>query len=112
VQTDTFAGPVGHRRAGQFWSVVAAQHTRVATHGGEAIQFVDEVLAGDRPVDQSAEAFAGVFVDDGHDLDGAAVGRGVELEVHGPDLVRRIGLRGALRGGRAETFAAASLRYA
>ena len=92
-QPDPFAGPVGHRLAGEFGAVVAAQHGRVATRRGEAVEFVDEDVGGDGAVDEAAEAFAGVFVDDGDDLDRAAVGGGVELEVDGPDLVRGISLR-------------------
>jgi hypothetical protein len=48
-------------------------HSRV---GGEAVEFVDEVVAGDVAVDQAAEAFAGVFVHYGHDLDPSAVSCG------------------------------------
>jgi hypothetical protein len=32
---------------------------------GEAVEFVDQVVAADRAGDQSAQAFAGVLVDDG-----------------------------------------------
>jgi hypothetical protein len=53
-QPDPFAGPVGHRVAGQFRAVVAAQHGRVATHGGEAVQFVDEDVGGDGSFDEPA----------------------------------------------------------
>lgn len=52
-----------------------------------------------------------MFVDDGHDLDWAAVGGGVELEVHGPYPVRRGRRRGIRGGGGAEAFAAAALRH-
>lgn len=88
VQADSFAGLVGHRDARELGAVVAAQHGRVATHGRDAVEFVDEVVAGGGAFDESAEAFAGVFVDDRCDLDRAAVSRGVELEVDGPDRVR------------------------
>jgi len=91
-------------------AVVAAQHGRVVTLSDEAVEFVDQVLAGDRALDQAAEAFTGVLIDDGHDLDRPAVGGGVELEVHSPHHVRRIGLRQVGRGGGAEAFAAAPLR--
>src|SRR4051794_7619887 len=72
--------------AGELGSVVAAQHRRVGTRLSDAVEFVDEHVGGDGALDQAAEAFAGVLVDDGHDLDGSAVGGGVELEVDGPDL--------------------------
>jgi hypothetical protein len=58
------------------------------TVDGEAVEFVDQVSSGDVAVDQAAEAFAGVFVHYGHDLDRSAVGGGVELEVHRPHHVR------------------------
>lgn len=93
MQADSFAGPVGHRDARELGAVVAAQHGRVATHGRDAAEFVDEVVAGDVAFDESAEAFAGVFVDDRCDLDRAAVSRGVEPEVDGPDRVRGVGDR-------------------
>jgi len=93
VQADSFAGTVGHRGARELGAVVAAQHGRVATHGRDAVEFVDEVVAGDGALDESAEAFAGVFVDDRCDLDRAAVSRGVEPEVDGPDRVRGVGDR-------------------
>jgi hypothetical protein len=47
-------------------------------------------VAGDRAVDQAAEAFVGVFVDDRHALDRPAVGGRLELEVDRPYPVRRI----------------------
>jgi hypothetical protein len=36
---------------------------------GGAVEFGDQVLAGDAALHQAAEAFAGVFVDDRDDLD-------------------------------------------
>lgn len=68
-QSGSFAGPVGHRLTGQFRAVVAAQHGRVTPVGREPVELVDEVVAGDGAGDQPAEAFAGVLVDDGGDLD-------------------------------------------
>ena len=63
------------------------------------------------PLGEPAYAFPGVFIDDGADLDPAALLVGVELEVHGPHHVgcvrpRRIDGRGS------HAFASASLRYA
>jgi hypothetical protein len=85
-----FAGPVGHRGAGELGAVVAAQHGRIAPVDGEAVEFVDQVSSGDvaLALDQAAEAFTGVFIHNGHDLDRSAVGGGVELEVHRPHHVR------------------------
>jgi hypothetical protein len=58
-EADAFAGPVGHRGAGEFGAVVAARHGRVAAGGGETVEFVDQDVTGDGSVDQPAEAFAG-----------------------------------------------------
>ncbi len=61
VQADATMGPVGHCRTSQFRSVVAPQHRRLAAPlASEAVQFGDQVLAGDAALDYSAEAFAGV----------------------------------------------------
>jgi hypothetical protein len=103
---------VGHRDAREFGPVVAAEHGRVAALGGDAVEFFDQVVCGDVALDQAAEAFAGVFVDDGGDLDGFAVGGGVELEVDGPNPVRGIGGRQVRGRGDARAFAAAALRDA
>ena len=81
---DSVIRPCG---AGELGAVVAAQHGRVAAHGGNAVQLGDEVVAGGVGFGQSAEALTGVFIDDGGDLDRAALGGGVELQVDGPDLV-------------------------
>src|SRR5918995_4501300 len=62
--------PVGHRGAGELGAVVAAQHGPIAPVDGEAVEFVDQVSSGDVALDQAAEAFTGVFIHNGHDLDG------------------------------------------
>jgi hypothetical protein len=64
AEVERLQRPVSHRGAGELGAVVAAQHGRVATHGRDAVQFIDQVLTGDRAIDQAAEAFAGVFIDD------------------------------------------------
>ena len=56
MTADTSAGPVGHGLAGQLGAIVAAQHGRVAAPGGDAVQFVEEVLSGNGALDQAAEA--------------------------------------------------------
>ena len=85
VQPDPAAGPVGHRAAGQFGSVVATQHRWIGpTLHGYAVQLTGQEIAGDAALDHAAEAFAGVLVDDRHDLDRPPVGGDVELEVHRP----------------------------
>jgi hypothetical protein len=70
-----------------------------------------EDVGGDRAVDQAAEAFAGVLVGDGHDLDRAAVGGGVELEVHRPHPVWRVSGRHTWCGAGAQSLAASPLRH-
>jgi hypothetical protein len=42
------------------------------------------MLTGDAALDDSAEAFTGVLVDDRHNLDRPAIGGDIELEVHRP----------------------------
>ena len=53
----------------QFGAVVEAQRRGLAAHCGQPVEFVDLIIAGDRTVNQPTEAFAGVLVEDGHDLD-------------------------------------------
>ena len=38
----------------------------MAALGGQAIQLTNQVIGGDGSLDQPAQAFAGVLVDDGH----------------------------------------------
>ena len=72
-------------------SVVAPQDRRIgATLAANAVKFSDEILAGDASLNESAQAFAGVFIDDRDDLDRPPVGGGVELEVHCPHPVGRV----------------------
>ena len=56
--------------------------------GDELLDDGDDVLGGAGPVDPDRECLAGVLIDDVAELDAAAVGRLIELEVHGPHLVR------------------------
>ena len=69
------------------------------------------MLAGDAALDHPAEAFAGVFVDDRDDLDRPPVGGDVELEVHRPHPVGRIGDHLRRRGGTAVAFSSSPLRH-
>ena len=69
-------------RPNQLGPVVAAQHRGVAALGGQAIQLTNQVIGGDGSLDQPTQAFAGVLVDDGHDLDRPPIGGGVELKIH------------------------------
>lgn len=68
-------------------------------------------VGGDRPLHEPADAFAGVLVDDGADLDRAAPLVGVELEVHRPYKVRCDCRRG-VDGRGSDTLAASPLRDA
>lgn len=58
----------------------------------EVGSFVDKGVSGDRALDQAAEAFPGVLIDDPDDLYRPPVGSGIELEVHRPHSVG--GIRG------------------
>ena len=61
--------------------------------------------------DEAAEAFAGVLIDDGHDLDRSAVGGGIELKVHRPHQIRGIRGRHAECSAGAQTFPSSALRH-
>jgi hypothetical protein len=75
VQTNLPRSRVSHGAASQFGPVVTAQHRReCAALGGQAVEFSDQVLAGDAALDHPAETFAGVLVDDRHDLDRPPIG--------------------------------------
>jgi hypothetical protein len=112
MQTNVSGGPVGHCAAGQFGSVVTPQHRWIgAALAAQTVELGDQVLAGDTALDHPTEAFAGVFVDDGDDLDRPSVSGGVELEVHRPHPVGRIGGYGQWCGGAAVAFAPSTLRH-
>lgn len=112
VQPDLPGRPVSHCATGQFGPVVASQHRREgAALAGQAIQFTDQVLTGDAALDHAAQAFAGVLIDDRDDLDRSPIGGDVELEVHRPHPVGRIGDHRVRGGGGAVAFAPAPLRY-
>lgn len=113
MQAYLSGGPVGHCAAGQFGAVVAAQHRWIsAALAGQTVELGDQVLADDTALDHPTEAFAGVFVDDGDDLDRAPVSGGIELEVHRPHPGGRIGDYGQWRGRAAVAFAPSALRHA
>jgi len=82
--------PSGYAPLGLHIAVVTRRPLR-AVPGSDAGRrggpFLDEYVGGDGSFHQAAEAFAGVLIHDGHDLDSAAVGGGVELEVHRPHLL-------------------------
>jgi hypothetical protein len=110
VQPNLAAGPVGHSGTGQLRAVVAPQHRRIgAALGGQAVQLGDQMLTGDAAVDHSAEAFAGVLVDDRDDLDRPAIGGDIELEVHCPHAIGCIRHERRRRGRGAVAFASSPL---
>lgn len=110
-QPDLTSSPIGHCTASQFGSVVASQDGRIGTAlGGYAVQFVDEVIAGDAALHHPAEAFTGVLVDDRHNLDRPPFSGDVKLEVHRPHPVGPISHHSRRCGGGAVPFALASLR--
>jgi hypothetical protein len=85
-----FAGPVGHRLAGQLGAVVAAQHGWVAAGQCQAVQFVDQGVGGDAALDQAGEALSGVLIDDRHQLgdpERAVTGLSTELNMPVDDLL-------------------------
>ena len=73
-------------------------------------ELVDQFLGGDTAFHEVAERFAGVLVDDRHNLDRPPIGGHVELEIGRPHLVGRISID-LRRGGDAVAFSAATLRY-
>ena len=73
---------------------------------GEAFEDVDDVFAGDRNIDGVVQDQAGVFVDDGGDLESGAVFEVVGLEIDRPHMtgIQRHG--GCFAGGGAAAFTA------
>jgi hypothetical protein len=57
-QADAFAGPVGHRGAGELGAVVAAQHGRIAPVDGEAVEFGRSSVVRSLPSDKVAALIA------------------------------------------------------
>jgi hypothetical protein len=79
--------------------------------GGQLVQLIDQVIGGDGAFDQPAQAFAGVLVNDGHNLDRAPVGGGIELKVHRPHPIGRIGNSDPGRGAGADALATPARRH-
>ena len=86
-----FAEPL-QRLRNQLRTVVHPQHLRrPAGRGEHLLELGDEPLGGDRSLHQMQQRFTGVFVDHRRDLDGLAVGGGIELEVDRPHHLRGVG---------------------
>ena len=94
-QAGAGACPVGHRFADELRPVVRPEHSGSAADGDEILEMRGEPVGGDRPLDQPADAFPGVLIDDRADLDRPALLVGVELEVHRPHHVRCVRCRRA-----------------
>src|SRR5699024_7060417 len=76
----------------------------------EFFEVVDEWVCRDGSFDESADAFAGVFIHDRADLQGFALLTDIELKVHGPHHIGSIRRRSVNRGG-ADPFASTTLWY-
>ena len=80
--------PVSDGVSDELGAVVEAHVDRRTALGGEAVEHGDDAVGVDGTVDFDRQGFAGELVDHVQHLQGAAIGGGVELEVHRPDHVR------------------------
>src|SRR5690625_7927803 len=87
---------------------LSLRNDRSAPLSDQCFQVVEEVVGGDGPFDQSADAFAGVFIHDRADLEHIALLTDIELEIHGPHHIGCIRSRSVDCGGD-HTFASAAL---
>ena len=76
----------------EFWPVVAADVRRCRVKAGQLFQHRHHVFGLAAPAHSDGQTEAAVFIDHVEELEPPAVSGGVELEVHGPDLVRVFGL--------------------
>ncbi len=72
--------------------VVAADVRRCQVEAGQRLQHGHHVLGLATPTHSDRQAEAAVLVDHVEEFEPPAIDGGVELEVHGPDLVREFGL--------------------
>src|SRR5690625_1819792 len=89
---------------------LSLRNDRSAPLSDQCFQVVEEVVGGDGPFDQSADAFAGVFIHDRADLEHFALLTDIELEIHGPHHIGCIRSRSVDCGG-AHSFASATLGH-
>src|SRR5699024_10181759 len=89
-------------------SIVAAQHRRSAALDNEFFEVVDESVCRDGSFDESADAFAGVFIHDRADLECFALLTDIELEIYCPHHIGRVRRR-RLDCGGAHSFASTTL---
>ena len=73
-------------------TVVAADVCRCGVEAGELLQHRHNILGLAAPADTDRQAETTVLVNHVQELEPAAVSGGVELEIHGPDLVGVFGL--------------------
>ncbi len=76
----------------ELWAVVAAVERRCRVERGELLQHGHHVLGLATPSHPDGQAEAAVLVAHVQELEPPPVGSGVELEVHGPDLMGVFGL--------------------
>ena len=77
----------------EFGPVVAADERWGWVEAGELLQHRHDVFGLQRlPTPPDGQAETAVLVDHVEELEPPAIGRGVELEVHRPDLVRVLSL--------------------
>src|SRR5699024_1786570 len=99
-----------HRLRDELGSVVTAQHDRSAPLSDECFQVVDESVCGDGSLDQTADAFSGVFIHDRADLQSFALLTNIELEIHCPHHIGSIRRRSVDCGG-ADPLASTTLGH-
>ena len=79
-------------------AVIAAPERRRREDGDGLLQHRHHVLGCTAPSNPERQAQTAVFVDHVQEPEPAAVSRGVELEIHRPDLMRVLGLVPTHRG--------------
>ncbi len=112
VDPDSFVAELGDCGGDELGTVVAAQDLwDGASMFDDVADLSDEAIAGDRPVHNIEQRFAGMFIDHGGDLEPATINEGIELEVERPHLTGpgRRSYRSSC--GRTDPFAATPGRH-
>ena len=105
------AAPVAERVRGQLGAVVAAHVRGRAALVGEPLEHGDGLVGVDAPRDVHRQRLAGELVDDVEQLEHAAVGGLIELEVQRPHVIGPLGPQPVGGHGRlAEALALAAPR--
>ena len=79
--------PTPQRVSNELEAVVRSDECRCRLEAGEFLQHGHQVPGLSAPSHPDRQAHAAVLVDHVQEFEPAAVGRGIELEVHGPNLV-------------------------